>query len=72
MRPVSRNAGRGPWFLAIFFVVRHEKGSSALQLQRDTGLGSYQTAWTMVPGIVAPPAGLEPATHGLGNRRSIL
>jgi hypothetical protein len=22
--------------------------------------------------FVAPPAGLEPATHGLGNRRSIL
>jgi hypothetical protein len=28
---------------------------------------------TLLPGISpAPPAGLEPATHGLGNRRSIL
>jgi transposase-like protein len=36
------------WFLAIFFVGRHKKGISALQLQRDTGLGSYQTAWTML------------------------
>ena len=36
------------WFLAIFFVARHKKGISALQLQRDTGLGSYQTAWTML------------------------
>jgi len=36
------------WFLAIFFVTRHKKGISALQLQRDTGVGSYQTAWTML------------------------
>jgi len=36
------------WLLAIFFVARHKKGISALQLQRDTGLGSYQTAWTML------------------------
>ncbi len=36
------------WFLAIFFVARHKKGISALQLQRDTGVGSYQTAWTML------------------------
>ena len=34
------------WFLAFFFVGRHKKGISALQFQRDTGLGSYQTAWT--------------------------
>ena len=36
------------WFWAIFFVARHKKGISALQLQRDTGLGSYKTAWTML------------------------
>ena len=36
------------WFWAIFFVARHKKGISALQLQRDTGLGSYQTAWTLL------------------------
>ena len=36
------------WFWAIFFVARHKKGISALQLQRDTGLGSYETAWTML------------------------
>lgn len=36
------------WFLAIFFVARHKRGISALQLQRDTGLGSYQTAWTLL------------------------
>ncbi len=36
------------WFLAIFFVARHKQGISALQLQRDAGLGSYQTAWTLL------------------------
>jgi transposase-like protein len=36
------------WFLAIFYVARHKQGISALQLQRDTGLGSYQTAWTLL------------------------
>lgn len=36
------------WFWAIFFLARHKKGISALQLQRDTGLGSYQTAWTLL------------------------
>lgn len=36
------------WFWAMFFLARHKNGISALQLQRDTGLGSYQTAWTML------------------------
>ncbi len=36
------------WFLGIFFVARHKQGISALQFQRDTGLGSYQTAWTLL------------------------
>ena len=36
------------WFWAIFFLARHKKGISALQLQRDTGLGSYETAWTLL------------------------
>lgn len=36
------------WFWAIFFLARHKKGISALQLQRDTGIGSYETAWTML------------------------
>jgi transposase-like protein len=36
------------WFLAFYFVGRHKKGISALQFQRDTGLGSYQTAWSLL------------------------
>jgi transposase-like protein len=48
------------WFLAIFFVGRHKQGISALQLQRDTGLGSYRTAWLLLHKIrsaLAPSAG---------------
>jgi transposase-like protein len=36
------------WFLAIFFFARHKQSISALQLQRDLGLRSYETAWTML------------------------
>jgi transposase-like protein len=36
------------WFLGAFFLGRHKQGISALQFQRDTGLGSYQTAWTLL------------------------
>jgi transposase-like protein len=36
------------WFLATFFVGRHKQGISALQFQRDAGLGSYKTAWTLL------------------------
>ncbi len=41
------------WFLAIFFVGRHKQGISALQLQHDTGLGSYRTAWLLLHKIRA-------------------
>jgi hypothetical protein len=36
------------WFLGAFFLGRHKKGISALQFQRDTGLGNYQTAWSLL------------------------
>jgi hypothetical protein len=36
------------WLLAMFFFGRHKKGIYALQFQRDPGLGSYQTAWTLL------------------------
>lgn len=36
------------WLLGMFFVARHKQGISALQFQRDSGLGSYQTAWTLL------------------------
>jgi len=33
------------WFMAVAIVVNAKKGVSALQLQRDLGIGSYRTAW---------------------------
>jgi transposase-like protein len=41
------------WFLAIFFVARHKQGISALQFQKDAGLGSYRTAWLLLHKIRA-------------------
>ncbi len=50
------------WFLGIFFLARHKKGISALQFQKDTGVGSYQTAWTLLhklrSGLATLPAPL--------------
>ena len=50
------------WFLGVFFLARHKKGISALQFQRDTGLGNYQTAWTLLhklrSGLTTLPAPL--------------
>jgi len=36
------------WFRAIWYIVAQKQGASALNLQRILGLGSYQTAWTML------------------------
>jgi len=36
------------WFTAIWYMTNQKYGVSALGLQRLLGLGSYQTAWTML------------------------
>jgi transposase-like protein len=36
------------WFSTIWFVTSQKDGASALGLQRVLGLGSYQTAWTLL------------------------
>lgn len=36
------------WFAAAWQLTSHKQGVSALGLQRVLGLGSYQTAWTML------------------------
>ena len=36
------------WFRAIWFIVTQKHGTNALNMQRILGLGSYQTAWTML------------------------
>jgi transposase-like protein len=48
------------WFLGIFFVARHKQGISALQFQKDAGLGSYQTAWSLLHKLRAAMARSEP------------
>jgi transposase-like protein len=39
-------SGLAKWFLAIYLVSASKGGISALELQRQMGFGSYQTAWT--------------------------
>ena len=41
------------WVAAFYMICAHKKGVSALQLQRDLGLGSYRTAWHMTHRIRA-------------------
>ena len=36
------------WLAAVWYVTNQKQGVSALGLQRVLGLGSYQTAWTML------------------------
>jgi transposase-like protein len=38
--------GLAKWFLAIFLVTSSKGGISAMELKRQMGFGSYQTAWT--------------------------
>ena len=38
--------GLAKWFLAIYLVTSSKGGIAATELQRQLGLGSYQTAWT--------------------------
>ena len=44
----SRTGGTGlaKWFLAIYLVTSSKGGISAMELKRQMGFGSYQTAWT--------------------------
>ena len=38
--------GLARWFLAIYLVTSSKGGISAMELQRQMGFGSYQTAWS--------------------------
>jgi len=54
--------GLARWFLAIFLVTSSKGGISAMELQRQMGFGSYQTAWTWLHKIrkamIRPDRGL--------------
>jgi len=45
------------WILAAHFMASHKKGMSALQLQRDMGLGSYESAWFLFHRLRECPKG---------------
>jgi hypothetical protein len=53
------------WFTAIHIVTSHSNGISALQLQAQLGLGSYETAWSLLQklrrAMVDPERGLPEA-----------
>ena len=53
--------GLARWFLAIWLVTSSKGGISAMELQRQMGFGSYQTAWSWLHKIrkamVRPDAG---------------
>src|SRR6476646_2995311 len=38
--------GLAKWFLAIYLITSSKGGISAMELQRQMGFGSYQTAWS--------------------------
>jgi transposase-like protein len=42
----DRRDGLSRWFLAIYLVTSSKGGISAMELQRQMGFGSYQTAWS--------------------------
>lgn len=52
------------WFTAIWFMTNQKYGISALGLQRMLGLGSYQTAWTILRKLRS--AMVRPAREKLG------
>jgi transposase-like protein len=39
-------SGLSKWFLAIYLVTSSKGGISAMELKRQMGFGSYQTAWS--------------------------
>jgi transposase-like protein len=65
--------GLARWFLAIWLVTSSKGGISALELQRQMGFGSYQTAWSwlhkirraMVAPVRTPLAGRVEADETL-------
>lgn len=58
--------GLARWFLAIFLVTSSKGGISAMELKRQMGFGSYQTAWTWLHKIRR--AMVRPERSGLTER----
>jgi transposase-like protein len=58
--------GLARWFLAIYLVTSSKGGISAMELKRQMGFGSYQTAWSWLHKI--RKAMVRPAREPLGAR----
>ena len=58
--------GLARWFLAIYLVTSSKGGISAMELQRQMGFGSYQTAWSWLHKIRR--AMVRPDREGLSAR----
>lgn len=58
--------GLARWFLAIWLVTSSKGGISAMDLQRQMGFGSYQTAWAWLHKIRR--AMVRPGRHKLSER----
>jgi len=55
------------WFLAMYLFIASKRGISALELQRELGLGKYQTAWTWLHKLRSAVGGRAGATALKGN-----
>lgn len=58
--------GLARWFLAIYLVTSSKGGIAAMELKRQLGFGSYQTAWTWLHKIRR--AMVRPDRHRLSER----
>ena len=52
------------WFWAAYLMATHSNGISALQLQKQLGLGSYKTAWLLATKL--PPGHGRTRAHAAG------
>ena len=52
------------WFAAAWQLTSQKHGISALGLQRVLGLGSYQTAWAMLPRSPSKNLSRDPVEAG--------
>jgi transposase-like protein len=60
------------WLLATHLMSSSKKGISALQLQRNLGLGSYKSAWFMAHRIREGMRDMAPEPGGMGGQNKVV
>ena len=58
------------WFWAVYLMATHSNGISALQLQKQLGLGSYKSAWSCCAPSCAAPWSRQAARRSPASSRS--